>query len=235
MKEWTPRNAMNSRLQRRILRKTQPRSRARLLGSALALVLLTGAGWTAYQMFGPEEQSATLQASSRASSAQDAARLNGTQETAAQRLAEQNAVVPGVAPRADVVPSAREKAAILRAAENAMETLGTFSYRTVDADLQRMLKVTTGSLRTQFRANLDGTRRQIVAQQLTKRAAVLRVRFKTLNAARNRATATLLIASTGTSQAQPSPREQRYNLSLALVKVKGVWRVSAVTTPRPAR
>lgn len=180
-----------------------PRHHGRIVALAIvALVLAGGIGWLGYRLLGPEPQ------------------------TRAQQVPAQQVPVP----QPPELP-APGQAAILAAGQHGIETIGTFSYVTVDADLQRILAVTTGDLRNQFQSGLDSTRSQIVDQRLTKKATVLPDDQGVVVASATTATVTLLIQSEDTSRDQPSGRVHRYRVDLTMVRTNGAWLVSAVTTP----
>lgn len=154
-------------------------------------------------------------------------RLNGSpQPVPAQSGSAQQIPVPQ-----PPMPQAPETAALLAAGQHAIETIGTFSHSTVDADLKRILAVTTGDLRNEFQAGLTGTRTQIVDQQLTKKATVLPDGQGVVEASATKATITLLIRSEDSSKDQPSVQVRRYRVGLTMVRSDGQWLVSAVTNP----
>ncbi len=172
----------------------------------------------------------TQQASAEQSSAEEASAVRGsTQERPAQRgTTTQRAAQPAA------TRHGARRGTILTAAEGAIETIGSFSYKTVDRDLSRIVAVTTGTLNKQLRAGLARTKSQIVDQQLKRKATVARRTLDAVNETGTRATVTLLIQSRGTSKDQPSAIVQRYRVRLAMARSNGRWLVASVTTPSPA-
>ncbi len=198
-------------------------SRTLLAGlGVLVLIAVVGLLWlrpTSRQPTWAQQASAEQASADRGSAQEGSAQRGTTTQRTAQPAATRD--------------TARRRT-ILTAAEGAMETIGSFSYKTADRDLSRIVAVTTGTLNKQLRAGLARTKRQIVDQQLTRKATVARRALDEVDETGTRATVTLLIQSRGTSKDQPSAIVQRYRVRLMMVRSNGRWLVASVTTPAPA-
>lgn len=119
---------------------------------------------------------------------------------------------------------AAERDAALAASRQAMVDIGTFSYTTFDADLKRILAVTTGDLNDQFLADGDKTKQQVVSLQIEKKATVLDAGVTKLTG--TTATVILLVQSEGSSTAAPELQIERFRVQMTMVNVDGTWLAS---------
>lgn len=115
----------------------------------------------------------------------------------------------------------------LEAARSEVVDLTSFDYLTLDADIARIKRVSTGDLQKESVAQLDKQR-----QQLTKAQAVVNtevVGAGVTKADASGATVLLVIQSTQKSAASPKAQVVRYRIEAQLTKTGGTWLLSGIT------
>jgi len=111
--------------------------------------------------------------------------------------------------------------------------LVTFDYRTLDSDLQRILKDATGNFQTQFHTALGGDinvfRRAIQQSQAQSTGDVKGTSVSSKDD--NTATVLVFVSQTIRNKTHPAPRTELRLLELTLVKTPQGWKVDNVGNP----
>jgi len=111
--------------------------------------------------------------------------------------------------------------------------LVTFDYKTLDADLQRILKDATGNFQTQFHTALGGDlnvfRRAIQQSQAQSTGDVKGASVSSRD--ENTATVLVFVSQTIRNKTHPAPRTELRLLELTLVKTPQGWKVDNVGNP----
>jgi Mce-associated membrane protein len=111
--------------------------------------------------------------------------------------------------------------------------LVTFDYRTLDADLARILKDATGNFKNQFHTALGGDLNVFrAAIQKSEAQSTGSVRGVSLSSKDNDTASVLVFVSqTIRNKSHPAPRTELRLLEVTLVKQSGGWKVDNVGNP----
>jgi hypothetical protein len=144
-------------------------------------------------------------------------------------------------PNSAPIKSTATKAAVQATAEDDITktstrftaNLVTFDYRTLDNDLNRILKDASGNFRTQFHTALGGDinvfRRAIEQAHAQSTGDVKGVSISSRDS--NTATVLVFVSQTIRNLAHPAPRTELRLLELTLVKTPQGWKVDNVANP----
>jgi hypothetical protein len=149
------------------------------------------------------------------------------------------AFAPGAAPiktgATRVAQQAGDRAEVESTGARFAESLITFNYRTIDADILRMRRDATENFAQQFQTALGGDlnvfRRKIINQRAVSTGAAKGSTLLSLDDD----TATVLVFTSQTVRTRPQPeRRSRFNLvELTLVKTPN-WKVDSARNPSVA-
>jgi hypothetical protein len=114
----------------------------------------------------------------------------------------------------------------LRAARSGVVDLTSFDYRTLDDDIERVRRVSTGELEEESVAQLDTRRQEITDLQAVRNTEV--VGAGVTRADGEDATVLLVVQSTQESAASPQAQIVRYRIEAALEKDEGRWLLSGI-------
>lgn len=127
------------------------------------------------------------------------------------------------AARGEEATYATERDAVLRAAGGGLGSLHTVSHRRAEADVDRWLAVTAGSLHADLRADRDAQVEQVREARTVAAAKVLRAAVVELDAAAGSAR---VIAVLDVRLAGEEPQRRRINADLA--RSPQGWRITGV-------
>lgn len=100
----------------------------------------------------------------------------------------------------------------------------TISYRTIDADFERIIKDTTGSFRRQIERIPDVIRGPFAESEGVSRGRVAEVTI--LSRVGETATVEVVVRRTIQNKSTPSPRSVSHRIELTLVSTAGGWKVA---------
>jgi hypothetical protein len=122
---------------------------------------------------------------------------------------------------------------ILGVARHFTGNLVTFDYRTLDSDLDRILKDATGNFKSQFHTALGGDLNVFrAAIQKSEAQSTGDVKGTSLSSKDNdTATVLVFVSQTIRNKSHPAPRTELRLLEVTLVKQGGGWKVDNVGNP----
>ena len=146
-------------------------------------------------------------------------------------FAPQSAPIKNAATKTAAQATSQEE--ITKVASRFTASLVTFDYRTLDSDLQRILKDATGNFQTQFHTALGGDlnvfRRAIQQSQAQSTGDVKGTSVSSVD--ENTATVLVFVSQTIRNKSHPAPRTELRLLELTLVKSAQGWKVDNVSNP----
>jgi Mce-associated membrane protein len=122
------------------------------------------------------------------------------------------------ASRSDALAAARQEAL----------NLTTLSYLHADADLDRILSLATGALKTRFAAQRARLPRLLAQERSVSRGTIRSAGLVALDDAHGTARAMAAVDATLTSEATQAPGTTHYRMQLTLQRVGGRWLVADV-------
>ncbi len=115
----------------------------------------------------------------------------------------------------------------LEAARSEVVDLTSFDYVTLDADIARIKRVSTGDLQKESVSQLDKQRQQLSQAQAVVSTEVIGAGVTKADS--GSATVLLVIQSTQKSAASPQAQVVRYRIEAQLSKIGGKWLLSGIT------
>jgi Mce-associated membrane protein len=127
----------------------------------------------------------------------------------------------------DAQAKADDRQAVLLAAGTHAKNLISLDYRTVDADLKRILDTCTGGARTGYEAIADKLKSTTVANKVVQNGVLRATGLVSLSGGSAKA---LVVADAEIhwDGSKSAPQERFYRWTMELTKVGGVWLVSKV-------
>ncbi|MDP5181460.1 hypothetical protein QOZ88_02325 [Blastococcus sp. BMG 814] len=122
--------------------------------------------------------------------------------------------------------STDDYAEALQAARSGVVDLTSFDHLTLDDDIEQLRQITTGDLREESVAELDGRREELTDLQAVVNTEV--VGAGVTRAGDDEATVLMVIQSTQESTANPQAQVTRYRIKVDLAKVDGRWLLSGI-------
>lgn len=113
---------------------------------------------------------------------------------------------------------------VLQAARQHAVNFTTLDYRTLDRDLERVLRGATGQFRSEFEAGTTNLSELVTANKGVSEGEVLEAGIVSDDA--DSARVLVVADSTVTNTAGPAPRPRYYRMQMDLVLVRGRWLVS---------
>ena len=116
------------------------------------------------------------------------------------------------------------RTAMLQAARQHAVNFTTLDYRTLDRDLERVLRGATGQFRSEFEAGTTNLSELVTANKGVSEGEVLEAGIVSVDT--DSARVLVVADSTVTNTAGPTPLPRYYRMQMDLVLVRGRWLVS---------